>query len=116
MKAVLLYENGGNEKLVYSTQCPFPIIKSNEVLVKVKATSVNRVDLLIRDGYPGLNLKFPHIIGGDITGIIEETGDDVKDFKKFLIESRPLATSPNSPSGVNWSAIESIFIFSSNLS
>ncbi len=61
---------------------PVPKIKSNEALIKVKATSVNRVDILIRNGYPGLNIKFPHILGGDITGVIENIGSDVKNFKK----------------------------------
>jgi NADPH:quinone reductase-like Zn-dependent oxidoreductase len=81
MKAVVLYENGDIDKLKYIEDFPIPSIKSNEVLVNVKATSVNRIDLLIRNGYPGLNLRFPHIIGGDITGIISETGKDVKNFK-----------------------------------
>ena len=81
MKAVVLHENGGIDKLVYETDFPVPEIKPNEVLVKIKATSVNRADIVIRNGYPGLNLKFPHIPGGDITGVIEKAGSDVKDFK-----------------------------------
>lgn len=81
MKAVILNENGGPEKLIYKTDFPVPEIKPNEVLINVKATSVNRADIVIRNGYPGLNLKFPHILGGDIAGIIENTGSDVKDFK-----------------------------------
>ncbi len=82
MKAVILNENGGTDKLIYTTDHPEPEIKPNEVLVNVKATSINRADLVIRNGYPGLSLKFPHILGGDITGIIAKTGSDVKNFKK----------------------------------
>ncbi len=82
MKAIVLRENGGTDKLIYEEDYPVPKIKCSEALVKVKATSVNRIDIVIRNGYPGLNLKFPHIPGGDITGIIEKTGSDVKEFKE----------------------------------
>lgn len=81
MKAVVLHENGGPDKLVYETGFPVPEIKPNEVLVKIKATSINRADIVIRNGYPGLNLNFPHILGGDIAGIIEKTGSEVNGFK-----------------------------------
>lgn len=82
MKAVILNENGGTDKLVYTEEHHVPEIKPNEVLVNIKATSVNRADLVIRQGYPGLMLNFPHILGGDITGIVAKTGADVKDFKE----------------------------------
>jgi NADPH:quinone reductase-like Zn-dependent oxidoreductase len=82
MKAVILNENGGPDKLVYTEDFPIPEIKPDEVLVKLKATTINRADLVIRTGYPGLSLSFPHILGGDIAGVIEETGSNVKGFKK----------------------------------
>lgn len=82
MKAVILNENGAADKLIHTTGFPVPEINSGEVLVKIKATSINRSDLVIRNGYPGLTLKFPHILGGDITGIVENTGSEVKGFKQ----------------------------------
>jgi NADPH:quinone reductase-like Zn-dependent oxidoreductase len=82
MKAIILNENGGPDKLVYTVDFPVPEIKPGEVLVKLKATTINRADLVIRTGYPGLSLNFPHILGGDISGVIEETGSEVKGFKK----------------------------------
>ena len=82
MKAIILNENGGTDKLIYTGDFPEPEIKSNEVLVKVKATSINRADLVIRQGYHGLTLKFPHILGGDISGIVSKTGSGVKNFKE----------------------------------
>jgi len=81
MKAIILKKNCGTEGLLYRDDFPIPEIKPDEALVKVAATSVNRVDILIRNGYPGLSLNFPHIIGGDITGVIEKTGSEVKTFK-----------------------------------
>lgn len=82
MKAIILNENGGLDKLIYKTDFPKPEIKPDEVLVNVKSTSVNRVDLLIRNGYPGLTLNFPHIEGGDVAGVVEKTGWEVKNFEK----------------------------------
>jgi len=82
MKAVILNENGATDKLVYTTDFPVPEIKPDEALIKIKATSINRADLVIRNGYPGLALNFPHILGGDITGIVEKTGSEVKEFKE----------------------------------
>lgn len=81
MKALYLTKNGNIDSFKYDTDFPVPEIKPDEVLVKIKATSVNRVDIVIRNGYPGLNLNFPHITGGDISGIIESTGNDVRMFK-----------------------------------
>jgi len=82
MKAIILNENGGTDKLIYTESHPEPEIKTNEVLVQIKATSVNRADLVIRGGYPGLQLNFPHILGGDIAGVIAKTGSEVKGFKE----------------------------------
>jgi len=82
MKAIIINENGGPDKLLYKTDFPEPEITPNEVLVKVHAASVNRADLVIRQGYPGLNLKFPHVLGGDIAGVIAKTGSKVSDFKE----------------------------------
>lgn len=82
MKAIILNENGGTDKLIYTESHPEPEIKPNEVLVQIKATSVNRADLVIRGGYPGLQLNFPHILGGDIAGVIAKTGSEVKDLKE----------------------------------
>jgi len=81
MKAIILNENGGPEKLIYRDDFSEPELKSNEVLVNIKATTINRADLVIRNGYPGLMLKFPHILGGDIAGTVAKTGSDVKNFK-----------------------------------
>lgn len=82
MKAVILNENGGLDKIIYTEEHPIPEIKPNEVLVNIKATTINRADLVIRGGYPGLSLNFPHILGGDITGVVTKIGSDVRNFKE----------------------------------
>lgn len=80
MKAVILKENGGTDKLIYTEDHPVPAIGANDVLINIKATTVNRADLVIRTGYPGSALNFPHILGGDISGVVSDTGSDVKGF------------------------------------
>lgn len=84
MKAIVLKDFGGIENLIL-TENATPEIKDDEVLVQVKAISINPVDAKTRSG-KGMAAKFkefsPIIIGWDISGIIVETGSSVTDFKK----------------------------------
>ena len=80
MNAVAFYEHGGPEKLVYVADFPKPKVEPDEVLIEVGATAVNRVDLVVRGGYPGIQIPLPHILGGDIAGTIAEVGSSVRDF------------------------------------
>ena len=74
-------EQGDVNVLTYG-DLPDPIVKSNEVKIKVKACSINRLDLFARAGEKGvrLNLKTPHVLGGDVAGDVIECGDMVTDF------------------------------------
>lgn len=80
MKAVIINKHGGSEVLEYVEDFPKPIIKPNEVLIKIGATSLNRIDTVVRKGYPGLQVQMPHIIGGDAAGTVVELGSNVSDF------------------------------------
>lgn len=78
MKAIILNEPGGVENLVY-TEIAKPVIKSDEVLVQVKAISINPVDVKVRAGhglYQLLKSENPVILGWDISGIVTEAGSD----------------------------------------
>ncbi len=75
MRAVLLQHNGGLEALHYCEDVPAPTPRADEVLLRTLATSVNRVDIVLRRGYPGLQLRFPHILGGDIVGEVIACGE-----------------------------------------
>lgn len=68
---------GGAEVLRADTSFPEPRPAAGEALVRVSATGVNRMDFLVRGGYPGLNLPLPHICGADIAGTVEAIGRDV---------------------------------------
>ncbi|MCB9006507.1 MAG: alcohol dehydrogenase catalytic domain-containing protein [Ardenticatenaceae bacterium] len=58
------YEHGELDKVQY-TDVPEPQIGPDEVLLEVKAAALNRLDLWVLAGWPGLNLKLPHIMGSD---------------------------------------------------
>ncbi len=82
MKAVLLYEYGGPDKLKYQ-DVPDPVAKENQVLVRVAATSVNPIDYKMRSGavknfFP---LELPAILGRDVAGIVREAGPGVTNFE-----------------------------------
>jgi len=83
MKAIN-YQKFGNTDVLQATEEPRPSIQSNQVLVRVKAVSINPMDWKIRKGEMKLmsGSKFPKHTGTDFAGIIEETGADVFGFKK----------------------------------
>jgi len=81
MKAVLLPRYGDPDVLTYVGDHPRPVIGPDQVLLRVRAASVNRLDLLIRAGIPALKLSLPHILGADAAGEIAEVGSDVMDLE-----------------------------------
>ncbi|WP_333578022.1 NADP-dependent oxidoreductase [Sphingobacterium sp.] len=81
MKAIVLKEAGSVENLEY-VELAKPTINEGEVLIKVKAISINPVDVKSRAGkgvYGRIKTESPLILGWDISGIVEETkGSDFK--------------------------------------
>jgi NADPH:quinone reductase-like Zn-dependent oxidoreductase len=74
MKAIRIHEDGGPEVLRYE-EAPDPEPVSGEVLVRLRAASLNRLDLWIRKGLP--SVPKPRILGADGAGIREGTGERV---------------------------------------
>lgn len=73
MKAILVKQPGGAEQLELG-EYPLPQYHSDELLVRVKATALNRADILQREGkYPPPRGASP-ILGLEISGIVEEVG------------------------------------------
>ena len=77
MKAVRIHEFGGPEVLRYE-DLPDPKPRKDQVLVRVRACSLNHLDIWVRKGLPGV--KLPHILGSDIAGEIVEIGEYVTGF------------------------------------
>ncbi|MEM3832426.1 MAG: zinc-binding dehydrogenase [Thermoprotei archaeon] len=76
MKAIIIRRHGGPEVLELGN-VEDPVPNRGEALVSILYTSVNRIDTLVRNGYPGVFIKFPHILGSDVVGCVEKIGDDV---------------------------------------
>lgn len=79
MKATLFHKHGGPEVLEY-TDFPTPEPKAGEILVRLHAAALNRMDVFVRNGWPGLKLELPHINGADGAGEIAQLGSDVSGF------------------------------------
>src|SRR6266850_6883010 len=82
MKAIRIHNYGGPEVLKYE-DAPRPEPKGDEVLIRVHAAGVNPIDWKVREGemkdfWPH---RFPLILGWDLSGVVEETGGRVSQFK-----------------------------------
>jgi NADPH:quinone reductase-like Zn-dependent oxidoreductase len=69
MKAVLFRQHGGSEVLEY-TDFPTPEPQPGEALIRLQAAALNRMDVMVRNGWPGIRLELPHINGADGAGEI----------------------------------------------
>src|SRR5690554_3555029 len=80
MKAVLITAHGGPEVLQYADfPCPEP--GPGEVLVRLQYAALNRLDLWVRQGWPGIKLEYPHIPGADGAGVVAATGPGVNNWQ-----------------------------------
>src|SRR5512147_3325585 len=76
MKAIVFQQHGGPEVLEYVdflTPEPGP----GEVQIELAAAALNRLDIWVRDGWPGIKLEYPHIPGADGAGTISAVGAGV---------------------------------------
>ena len=91
MRAMVLKGHGGPDSLVYDESFPDPECGNNDVIVRVKATSLNYHDIFTRNGMPGIKIEMPMICGLDVAGEIAEVGDEVSGWStgdRVLIDPR----------------------------
>src|SRR5947209_19430562 len=74
VKAVRIHDDGGPEVLRYE-DAPDPEAGPGEVLVRLRAASLNHLDLWVRKGLP--SVPKPRILGADGAGIRVDTGEPV---------------------------------------
>ena len=81
MKAMIVREFGAPEVFELA-EIPTPVAKPGEVLVRIEATSVNTVDMMIRQLGPELPLSppAPAVLGMDFAGTVVALGEDVTTF------------------------------------
>jgi alcohol dehydrogenase len=78
VRAVAFFEHGGPEVIRVVDDWPEPTLRPGQVLVKVEACSLNRMDLLVRRGLPGVPTDLPRVPGADIAGTIIDVARDVR--------------------------------------
>ncbi len=77
MGALTLVDVGGLQHLRVQ-ELPEPAIQaSGQVLLRVQAMALNRLDLFVTQGLPGVNYSFPHVVGSDGAGTVLEVGSAV---------------------------------------
>ncbi len=80
MKAVYFEEHGELDVIQYG-DVPDPTPSRGEVLLRVRACSINHLDIWVRRGWPGLRLEMPHWCGADVAGEILELGEGVSGWE-----------------------------------
>ena len=78
MRAVRIHEDGGPEVLVLE-EAPDPVAGPGEVLVRLRASALNHLDVWIRKGLP--SVPKPRILGADGAGVVEALGEGVTGFE-----------------------------------
>ena len=79
MKTILFHHHGSPNVLKF-TDFPDPVPKPGEVLIRLKAAFLNRMDLWVREGWQGLELEHPHIPGADGAGEVYQVGEGVDEW------------------------------------
>jgi NADPH:quinone reductase-like Zn-dependent oxidoreductase len=77
LKAVYIDQHGGPEVLQYG-DLPEPSPGPKQVLIRVEWSALNASDIWTRNGWPGLRLDYPHILGADAAGETASLGSGVE--------------------------------------
>ena len=80
MKAVYISEYGGPDKLVYGDALE-PEIGREQVLVRVRACTLNRREMFVREGSHGIRTSLPLVLGMEGAGEVVQVGDGVPNFR-----------------------------------
>jgi alcohol dehydrogenase len=80
MRAVVTHEHGGLDQMVYTPDYRDPVAGPDDVVLRVRACTLNYHDVFTRKGMPGIRIPLPVILGIDVAGEIVEVGTEVRDF------------------------------------
>ncbi|HEO8422454.1 zinc-dependent alcohol dehydrogenase family protein [Niallia sp. FSL W8-0635] len=81
MKAMII-DTFGKSSVFKLKEIEVAALLPGQVRIRVKATSVNPIDIKVRAGaVPAVSPSFPAVLHGDVAGIIEEVGEGVKSFR-----------------------------------
>jgi alcohol dehydrogenase len=78
MKAMVVRRHGGSDVMEFVSDFPDPTIAEGDVLIRVRASSLNYHDVFTRRGMPGIRIPMPLIMGLDVAGEIADVGPGVE--------------------------------------
>ena len=83
---VVRIDTFGSREVMKFRKLPIPSPGLNEILLKVKAASINPVDWKIREGqYPAVKSdKLPYVLGRDVSGVLEDCGTETNAHQKAM--------------------------------
>lgn len=84
MKAIVIRKHGGTEVLSYE-EIDDPQPTRGHAIVRVNYCAVNHLDIWVRNGLLGKQVEFPHILGCDICGTLENSFGNFKKGEKVII-------------------------------
>lgn len=80
MRGAVITEHGGLEVVTVVDDLPIPEPNKDQVRVKIHAAALNRLDLWVREGWPGLDLHMPHVMCADGAGVVDAVGENVTNY------------------------------------
>jgi len=83
LKAVIIDSHGSTDVLKVK-KVDEPICLPDNVKVNIKASSINHLDIWVRNGIPGINTPLPMVLGSDGAGIVVEVGKNINNMNKSL--------------------------------
>ncbi len=81
MKAAVIHQHGGPGSIQIDKNFPDPVPGTDDVVLRVRATTLNYHDVFTRRGMPGIKVPMPCIMGLDFAGDIAAVGSNVKNWK-----------------------------------
>lgn len=78
MQALTISSHGGLDRLEFRNDLPMPELRQpGDVRIRVRAAALNRLDLFVVTGLPGVTITPPWVLGADACGVIESVGAEV---------------------------------------
>lgn len=81
MRGAVITQHGGLDVIQVASDLPMPQPGPGEVRLRMDSAALNRLDLWVRVGWPGLNLAMPHVICADGAGTVDAVGADVSAYQ-----------------------------------
>ncbi len=75
MKAAVIRAHGELDRIKVDDIAE-PVAGESQVVIEVRSAALNHLDIWVRKGRPGLELKMPHVLGSDASGVVVDTGRD----------------------------------------